>query len=57
MPHITPAFEETRTRILRDLRNLLPDADIGQDSYYYVRALSVASVITGVYQHQGWIVR
>lgn len=57
MPHITPTFEETRTRILRDIRNLLPDADIGKDSDYYVRASSVASVATGVYQHQGWIVR
>ncbi len=57
MPHITPVFEETRTRILRDIRNLLPDADTSTDSDYYVRASSVASVITGVYQHQGWIVR
>ncbi|MCW2480477.1 baseplate J/gp47 family protein [Candidatus Symbiopectobacterium sp. NZEC135] len=57
MPHITPSFEETRTRILRDIRNLLPTADIDKDSDYYVRASSVASVVTGVYQHQGWIVR
>lgn len=57
MPFITPTFEEIRSDILRDIRNLNPDADTGVDSDYFVRASSVASVATGIYQHQGWIVR
>lgn len=57
MPFITPTFEEIRSDILRDIRNLNADADTGVDSDYFVRASSVASVATGIYQHQGWIVR
>lgn len=57
MPFITPSFDDIRDNILRDIRNLNPDADTGTDSDYYVRASSVASVATGIYQHQGWIVR
>lgn len=57
MPHITPSFDETRSRLLRDLQNLRPDTDISADSDFYVRASSVASAVTGIYQHQGWIVR
>ncbi|OVZ91327.1 phage tail protein [Yersinia kristensenii] len=43
--------------ILRDIRNLLPDADISPDSDYFIRASSVASCAGGIYQDQGWIVR
>lgn len=57
MPFITPTFEEIRSDILRDILNLIPDADTGVDSDYFVRASSVASVATGIYQYQGWIVR
>ncbi|HCG2926684.1 TPA: baseplate J/gp47 family protein [Escherichia coli] len=57
MPFITPTFEDIRSDILRDIRNLNPDAYTGVDSDYFVRASSVASVATGIYQHQGWIVR
>lgn len=57
MPFITPTFEEIRSDILRDISNLNSKADTGIDSDYYVRASSVASVATGIYQYQGWIVR
>lgn len=57
MPFTSPTFDEIRQNILRDIVNLLPDADTGDDSDYYIRASSVASVATGIYQHQAWIVR
>lgn len=57
MPHITPTVEVVRDNILRDIRNLLADADISQDSDYFIRASSVASCAAGIYQDQGWIVR
>ncbi|MBG5922593.1 baseplate J/gp47 family protein [Providencia rettgeri] len=57
MMFITPTFEQIRDTLLNDLKNQLPDADIGTDSDYFVRASSVASVAEGIYQHQSWIVR
>ncbi len=57
MPHITPTVEAIRSNILRDIRNLLVDADISENSDYYIRASSVASCVAGIYQDQGWIVR
>ncbi|HAT1513849.1 TPA: baseplate J/gp47 family protein [Morganella morganii] len=54
---ITPDFEHIRSEILRDIKNQLPDADTGSDSDFFIRASSVASVATGIYQHQSWIVR
>jgi uncharacterized phage protein gp47/JayE len=54
---ITPEFQQIRDDLLRDIRNQLPDADIGSDSDYFARASSVASVAEGIYQHQSWIVR
>ncbi|PHM47079.1 baseplate J/gp47 family protein [Xenorhabdus miraniensis] len=54
---ITPEFQQIRDDLLRDIKNQLPDADIGSDSDYYARASSVASVAEGIYQHQSWIVR
>lgn len=57
MAFIVPAFEVIRSDILRDIQNLNPDADITEDSDNWIRATSVASVATGLYQHQAWIVR
>lgn len=57
MPHITPTVEVIRSNILRDIRNLLADADISENSDYYIRASTVASCVAGIYQDQGWIVR
>ncbi len=57
MPFTVPAFEKIRSDMLRDIRNLDTDADITEDSDNWIRATSVASVATGLYQHQAWIVR
>lgn len=57
MPFIVPAFAKIRDDLLRDLKNQLPDADVGPDSDYFIRATSVASAVEGLYQHQAWIVR
>ena len=54
---ITPTFDQIRDTLINDMKNQLPDADIGTDSDYFVRASSVASVALGIYQHQSWIVR
>ncbi|MGK3122921.1 baseplate J/gp47 family protein [Candidatus Pantoea formicae] len=57
MPFTVPAFDTIRSDLLRDIQNLNPDADITEDSDNWIRATSVASVATGLYQHQAWIVR
>ncbi len=57
MSFIIPSFEEIRATILRDVKNILPDANVDTDSDAYVRASSVASAIYGLYQHQLWLAR
>lgn len=57
MPYVIPPFTKIREDLLRDIKNLLPQADIGVDSDFYVRATSVASCAEGLYQHQAWIVK
>ena len=57
MPFTVPAFSTIRDALLRDLKNQLPDAYVGPDSDYFIRATSVASAVEGLYQHQAWIVR
>lgn len=57
MAFITKDLTTIRDDLLRDLKNQLPDADISEDSDFYARASSVASVAEGLYQHQSWIVR
>lgn len=53
----TPIYEAIRDAILRDIRNLLPAADVTPDSDNYVRASSVAAAAEGLYQHQAWLFR
>ena len=43
--------------ILRDIRNLQAEADIGPDSDNYVRSAAVASAIEGLYQKLAWLHR
>lgn len=57
MPFLTPDYQSVRDAILRDIKNLLPQAETGSDSDYFVRASGVASAVEGVYQHQQWIAR
>jgi uncharacterized phage protein gp47/JayE len=57
MPYSAPSFETIRTRALRDIRSLLPDADITSDSDNYVRASSVSAVAEGIHQQSAWTAR
>ncbi|HEY2605036.1 MAG TPA: baseplate J/gp47 family protein, partial [Paraburkholderia sp.] len=45
---------EIRDDQLREIENLLPDADTSDDSDHYVRASSVGSAVEGLYQYQQW---
>lgn len=57
MAYDAPSFETIRTRGLREIRSLLPDADIGSDSDNYVRTSSVAAVAEGIHQQSSWTAR
>ena len=57
MPFTTPDYTAVRDAILRDIANQLPDAAVGSDSDYAIRANAVAAAIEGIYQHQQWIAR
>ncbi|WP_339429512.1 baseplate J/gp47 family protein [Pseudomonas taetrolens] len=57
MPYIAPPFETIRTRALREIRSLIPDADITSDSDNFVRASSVAAVAEGIHQQAAWTAR
>lgn len=52
-----PSYESIRDSILRNIRSLLPDADIGSDSDNFIRSAAVAAAIEGLYQRQAWIYR
>lgn len=57
MPFPVPALVSIRSDLLRDIKSFLPDADVGPDSDFYIRATSVASAIEGLYEHQAWLVK
>ena len=57
MPFTTPDYRQIRTNILRDIANQRPDAYVGDDSDFALRANSSASAVEGLYQHQQWIAR
>jgi len=57
MPFVLPQYDAIKTAILRDIVNLLPDAAVGADSDYNVRAAALASCAEGLYQHQAWAMR
>lgn len=57
MSFTTLTQPEIEQNILRDILNILPDAYVGIDSDYAVRAAAMASGIEGLYQYQAWIVR
>lgn len=57
MPYIAPPFETIRTRALREIRSLVPDADITSDSDNFVRASSVSAVAEGIHQQGAWTAR
>jgi len=57
MPFTTPDYRQIRTAILRDIANQRPDAYVGDDSDFALRANATASAIEGLYQHQAWVAR
>jgi len=57
VPFTTPDYRQIRTNILRDIANQRPDACVGDDSDFAMRANATASAVEGLYQHQQWVVR
>lgn len=57
MAYTSPALETILANILREIRNLQSEADIGTDSDNYVRSAAVAAAIEGLYQKIGWVFR
>ncbi|SQC92511.1 Uncharacterized homolog of phage Mu protein gp47 [Cedecea neteri] len=57
MPVTLPAHADLVKNWLDELTNQLPDADTGQDSDNFVRANATASVVQGLYQYAGWVLR
>lgn len=53
----TPDYSTLRADLLRDIANQLPEAAVGSDSDFAIRANAVAAALEGLYQHQQWIVR
>lgn len=57
MPYEAPPFDAIRSRMLRDIRAQLPDADITSDSDNHVRASSVSAIAEGIHQQATWTAR
>ncbi|WP_095157194.1 baseplate J/gp47 family protein [Pseudomonas sp. Irchel 3E13] len=57
MAFAAPGLDAILRNILRDIRNLQAEADIGPDSDNYVRSAAVASAIEGLYQKLAWLYR
>jgi len=52
-----PTYDAILSNILRDIRNLNAEADIGSDSDNYVRSASFAAALEGYYQKLAWLYR
>lgn len=57
MPVAVKSMSQVRDELLRDIKNLQPEADASVDSDYWIRATSVASAIEGLYEYQAWQTR
>lgn len=57
MPFTTSDYRQVRSDILRDIANQRPDAYVGADSDFAVRANASASAIEGLYQKILWVSR
>lgn len=57
MAFSSPSLENILAGILRDIRNLQSEADIGTDSDHYIRSAAVAAAIEGLYQKLAWLYR
>jgi uncharacterized phage protein gp47/JayE len=50
-------YEQIRDAILRDVANQNPQAAVGADSDFRLRAAASAAAIEGLYQYQAWLAR
>lgn len=57
MAFSSPSLETILAGILRDIRNVQSEADIGTDSDHYIRSAAVAAAIEGIYQKLAWLYR
>lgn len=57
MAYIVPTLEDIRDGILRDIANQNPQAAVGADSDFRMRANATAAAIEGLYQFQAWTAR
>jgi len=57
MAFSAPNLETILAGILRDIKALNDEADIGTDSDHYIRSAAIAAAIEGLYQKQAWIYR
>lgn len=57
MAFSVPSLDAILAGILRDIRNLQPEADITTDSDHYVRTAAVAAAVEGLYQRMAWLYR
>ncbi|PTQ68134.1 baseplate J/gp47 family protein [Pseudomonas sp. GV071] len=57
MAFVANTYENILAGILRDIRSLQPQADIGSDSDNYVRAAAFAAATEGLYQKLAWLYR
>lgn len=57
MAFSAPNLESILAGILRDIKALNDEADIGTDSDHYIRSAAVAAAIEGLYQKLAWVYR
>lgn len=57
MAFSAPNLETILAGILRDIKALNDEADIGTDSDHYIRSAAVAAAIEGIYQKLAWLYR
>lgn len=57
MAFSAPNLETILASILRDIKALNDEADIGSDSDHYIRSAAVAAAIEGLYQKLAWLYR
>lgn len=57
MAFSAPSLENILAGILRDIRALQDEADIGTDSDHYIRSAAVSAAIEGFYQKLAWVYR
>lgn len=57
MPYIARTFEQIRDDILRDIVNQNPQAAVGADSDFRMRANAVAAAVEGLYENLSWVGR